>query len=53
MKTNGAALLLITLAAALLFAAPARAHDPYECWTAVTLRADELTLVITMAQTSR
>ena len=52
MKTNVAARLLITLAAARLFAAPARAHDPYECWTAATLRADELTLVITMAQST-
>src|SRR4051812_33372449 len=40
------------LLAAITFIAPARAHDPYESWTAVALRATGLELNITMAQST-
>lgn len=31
---------------------PARAHDPYECWTSALVRAEYLELTVTMAQST-
>jgi hypothetical protein len=41
---------LAVLLAAAFFAAPLRAHDPSESWTAAIVRADQLELLVTMAQ---
>lgn len=35
---------------ALLSVAPARAHDPSECWTEVIFHADKVEVLVTMAQ---
>lgn len=43
---------LLALAAALLLAAPLRAHDPAESWTEAIVRADHLELLVTMAQSN-
>ncbi len=40
------------LAAALVLAAPAHAHDPYESWSIATLRTEGLELSIIMAQST-
>ncbi len=40
----------LALAAALLLAAPLRAHDPAESWTEVVVHANEMELLVTTAQ---